>query len=554
MELRTFLRALRKFWWVIALATLLGGAGGAAVAFRSTPQYASTVTFFATTPSTAPGGGSAYAGDQFAQQRVNTYVELLSSDRLAKLVLQDPTLNLTADQITGMVTGKSQPDTVLLVATVTDTDKARSLQIATGVSREFPALVGSIESDNGTKNALVSLDVVNGPGTLVSPISPRPKLDIALGLVVGFVIGIALALVREVFDTTVRSVAMLRDLTGVPVLGVLTVDAAARRSPLILDSSAQSLRAESFRQLRTGLQFVDVEEPASVIVVTSSVAQEGKSTIVTNLAITFAEAGQKVLIVDADLRRPKIADYLDLEGSVGLTNVLAAQVDVDDVIQTYGSRRLDVLPSGSIPPNPSELLGSAHMLELIRTLRERYDIVLIDTPPLLPVTDAAVAAIHADGAVVVVRHGKTRRTEVVRAIETLRAVDARVLGTVLNSSPAKGAEAHGRYREYGYSSNRARSVGHTMVTGAGQSSPDSAAPSTGIDNGLTDNGALAASANGAAGQRGGGQRSVADPSAPSKDATRTDIADPTSQKDGRTAADKSTGPVTDSGATTRARQ
>lgn len=448
MELRVFLSALRKFWWVIALVTVLGGAGGAAYAYQKTPLYASTVTFFAITPT--PATGSPYAADQFAQQRVTSYVDLLSSDRLAKLVLTDQSIDRTIDQVRASIDGAAKPATVLLTATITDSDLNRSLAIAVDVSREFPKLVQDIESDGGTKEALVGLTVVNGPSALPTPISPRTKLLIALGLVIGLVLGLAVALLREVFDTTVRSVERLRGLTGVPVLGVITVDAAAKKAPLIVESGARSLMAESFRQLRTNLQFVNVEEPAAVIVVTSSVAGEGKSTSAANLAIAFAEAGSRVLLADADLRRPKIAGLLGIEGSVGLTNVLAGQVDVSDVIQPWGAQGLEVLVSGSIPPNPSELLGSRQMDDLIMLLRDRFDIVIVDTPPLLPVTDAAVAARHADGAVVIVRHGKTRRAAVQRSLETLRAVDARVLGTVLNLSPAKGADAQNSYGRDGY--------------------------------------------------------------------------------------------------------
>ncbi len=146
-------------------------------------------------------------------------------------------------------------------------------------------------------------------------------------------------------------------------------------------------------------------------------------------------AGQRVILVEADLRRPKVASYLGIEGAVGLTNVLVGQVALDDVLQPWGDGRLAVLPSGTIPPNPSELLGSNPMSDLVAELRRRFDLVVIDTPPLLPVTDAAVASRHADGAVVVVRYGKTSRHHLTSALRSLEAVNARLLGTVLAMTP-----------------------------------------------------------------------------------------------------------------------
>ena len=452
MELRAYLLALRKRWWAILLLTVLGAGAGYLLAFRQTPQYATTVTFIATTQNVTESNSSAFAGDQFAQERVNTYVNLLSSDRLAKLVIAASKVDLSVKQVQGEISGESQLNTVLLNATVTDAVPSRSEALAGALADQFPVLVNKIESANSTTPALVHLDVVNGPTFDPTPVSPRTKLYIALGAILGLALGVVMALLRELLDTSVRSVEVLRSITELPVLGVVTSDAAARKAPLIVKGMSNSIRAETFRQLRTSLQFVDVDQRASVLVVTSSVEKEGKSTTAVNLAIAFAEAGRTVLLIDADLRRPKVADYLGLEGSVGLTNVLANQVDVGDVLQLWGSSGLTVLVSGSIPPNPSELLGSQHMVDLTAHLRTKFEVIIIDTPPLLPVTDAAVAASFADGAVLVVRHGRTKRSMVARAVDSLRSVDARILGTVLNFSPKKGADAQAGYGAYGYAS------------------------------------------------------------------------------------------------------
>jgi capsular exopolysaccharide synthesis family protein len=210
----------------------------------------------------------------------------------------------------------------------------------------------------------------------------------------------------------------------------------------------QSPRAEAFRQLRTNLQYVDVDNPRKVVIVTSALPGEGKTTSVCNLAITMAAADKRVLVVEADLRRPSLADLLGLERSAGLTDVLAGRVRSQQVIQPWAGGRFDVLASGPLPPNPSELLASRQMAALLSDLRERYDVVLIDSPPLLPVTDAAAMAPSTDGAILICRFNKTTREQVGRAAEALAAVSVPLLGTVFTMVPGSGPRAYGQYNAY----------------------------------------------------------------------------------------------------------
>ena len=174
------------------------------------------------------------------------------------------------------------------------------------------------------------------------------------------------------------------------------------------------------------------------MVVTSPSAEEGKSTTSCNLAITLAQAGLRTILVEADLRRPRVADYMGLEGAVGLMSVLSGLATLEDALQPWGRNAMWVLASGPLPPNPSEVLGSHQMIDLLKSLDDRADVVVFDSPPLLPVTDAAVLARLTDGAVLVVRHGSTRKEQVTRALEALQNVDAKLLGTVLNRAPGQG--------------------------------------------------------------------------------------------------------------------
>jgi capsular exopolysaccharide synthesis family protein len=196
------------------------------------------------------------------------------------------------------------------------------------------------------------------------------------------------------------------------------------------------------------LQFVDIEGARS-FVVTSSIEREGKSTTATNLAITMADAGMRVLLIDADLPRPKVAQYLDVEGAVGLTDVLIGRATLGDTVQRWGRAQLHVLPAGMVPPNPSELLGSKAMQRLIETVEKEFDAVIIDAPPLLPVTDAAILAKRVGGVILVVAAGYARKQQVGGALAALQNVDVRPSGIVLTMLPVKGPDAYG-YGHYGY--------------------------------------------------------------------------------------------------------
>ncbi|MGN5734296.1 polysaccharide biosynthesis tyrosine autokinase [Arthrobacter psychrochitiniphilus] len=289
----------------------------------------------------------------------------------------------------------------------------------------------------------------SAPGT---PSAPNTKINLALGTIVGMALGIAGALLRTTLDTRVRSERDLGQITQAPVLGGIAFDADAAKEPLVNTDSFHSQRAESFRQLRTNLQFAHVSHKSKTVLITSSLPGEGKSSTAINLALAMAESGQTVALVDADLRRPMVATYLGLESNAGLTTALIGQADVQDLMQPWGMNQLHVLTSGRIPPNPSELLGSDEMKHLILRLEQAFDAVVIDAPPLLPVTDAAVLAQQVGGVVLVIGCHSAKKPQVEKAIETLDLVDADVLGVVLNRLPVKGPDAYS-YTYYGYASH-----------------------------------------------------------------------------------------------------
>ncbi len=445
MELRDYIRVARKRWWMLLAATLAALGIAALITAQTTPLYATSVTFFITTPN--DGVSDAYQGGLFSQQRVRSYQTLLTSDRLAALVAQNRSLGLTAAEVRERISAEAIPETVLLRATVTDSSRARSQLVATAVADRFKTRVESLETPPGQQVSAVKVEVASGPETEEDPVSPRPVRNLAIGAVLGLLTGLGAAFLRDLLDTTVKTREGLQELTGAPLIAAVPFDAELRSEPLVLAGPGHAARAEALRQLRTNLQYVDVDQEVKTLVLSSAVPGEGKSSTACGLAMLCAEAGQRVLIVDADLRRPKVAEYLGVEGTVGLTSVLVGQASIDDVLHRYSSQ-LFVLPSGSLPPNPSELLGSQQMADLLGELRERFDTVLIDCPALLPVTDAAVVAGLADGALLLARAGKTTAAQVNTAVSALRAVDARLLGCVLNMLASKGADAYYYYEDY----------------------------------------------------------------------------------------------------------
>lgn len=209
---------------------------------------------------------------------------------------------------------------------------------------------------------------------------------------------------------------------------------------LITLTNPKSPISESYRALRTNIDFSSVDEQLKVIMVTSAGPGEGKSTTITNLAITYAHSERKILLIDADLRKPTAHHTFSVSNRWGLSSVLSKQCTLEEAIQTSSVPNMDLLTSGVIPPNPAEMLGSKRMSEVTDRLREIYDIILIDTPPLLAVTDAQIVATKSDGAILVVDQGRVKREFAKKAIHNLEKVNARILGVVLNNVKRKAKE------------------------------------------------------------------------------------------------------------------
>jgi capsular exopolysaccharide synthesis family protein len=435
---------------LVVACTLVAVLAAAAATATATRTYESTTQLFVSAQNSENTLSGIAQGGQFTQQRVKSYADIVDSPLVTETVVRDLKLGITPAQLAKQIRTSVPLDTVLINITVSNPSPERARDIAAAVAGAVTTLIPRIETPAGKTDAPVKVTIVKPADVPQFPSSPRMRINLALGLLLGLAIGVGAAILRETLDTSVKSAGDVQDLVGAKPLGAIAEDPDAGTRPLIVHHDPQAPRAEAFRQLRTNLQFVDVDQPPRSVVLTSAVASEGKSTTCCNLAITVAQAGGRVILVEGDLRRPKVADYFGLEGAVGLTSVLTGACDLDVALQPWGRNLLSILPSGPLPPNPSEILGSHVMQELLKRLEEMADLVIIDAPPLLPVTDAAVIARHTDGAVLVVRHGSTRREQVMRAVEALRGVDARLLGSVLNRIPTKGPDAYGYGYGYGH--------------------------------------------------------------------------------------------------------
>ncbi|GHG55687.1 chromosome partitioning protein [Flavimobilis marinus] len=453
MELQDYVAILRKRWVSILLITLacVGAAVGATMLM--TPTYEARAQVYV---SVRTGGTTSdlVQGSNFTQNQVKSYTDLVTSPRVLQPVIDEFSLPVTSDELAESVSASSPLGTALINISVSDPDARAASDIANAVADSLATEVTALEKPVGEVSP-VQVSTTRGATPPEDPASPSLKLNLALGLLVGLAAGLGYAVLRHVLDTKVRTDADIAQVTDASVIGTIAYDNDAPEHPLIVQTDPHSLRAEAFRRLRTNLQFLDVEDRSNVTVITSSVPGEGKTTTSINLAATVADAGQRVLLIDADMRRPSVAKYMGIEGHVGLTTVLIGRATMEDVVQPFGAGSLDVLAAGQTPPNPSELLGSGAMGELLERASAAYDVVIIDTPPLLPVTDATILARRTGGAIVVVGAERIQRAQLAESLSSLETAGARALGVVLNRAKRTKSDS---YSYYDYRSDLAPSA------------------------------------------------------------------------------------------------
>ena len=451
MELAEYANVLRRRWLVIVSSALLAALVALGWAWSTPPSYTATAKVYVSL-STGESTSDLLQGSTYVKNLIESYAALTDMPVVLDPVARDLGPGTTGRELATAVTADSPLNTSIIEIKAVDGQPGRAAQIANAVAQQLSTTVVELSPATPTGEQAIAVTVVSPAEVPEYPSAPRTRLLTAAGGAAGLGLSVALVLLWAVLDTRIRSPRDLELVSeGTALLGSIPV---VRRRTARVPATHEPLstRAEAYRRVQTNLSYVDATTPARVIVVTSSVPAEGKSTTSISLASTFAESGSSVLLIDSDMRRPSIASTLGLEDAAGLTTALVGRSAMPDLVQRYGVSRLDVLPLGPIPPNPHQLIASDATRDLIAAARSAYDVVVIDAPPLLPVSDAAVLSTMADGVVVVVGSRRVRRQQLAQALQALAGVEARVLGFILAFAPRSGPG--GSY--YGYRTARRR--------------------------------------------------------------------------------------------------
>jgi succinoglycan biosynthesis transport protein ExoP len=444
MELRDYLRIIRKHLILITVATLLCATAALLISLATTPVYRGAAKLLVVAK-TDPAGGtsSAYEGALLSQQLAKSFAQILESRATAQAALHLDPQPLTAGQLQEKVDAEPVIDTLLIDLSVEDSDPAKAKRLTNNIARAFIQTLPRLQTGSTLRVSLVEPAL-----TPIEPVRPRTELNATFGLLLGLIFGVGLAFLREFLDRSVKTPEELEAATGVPVIGTIPPFKAAKQ-PIPVAEQPRTAVAEAFRKLRTNFAFLRIDHDGVCCVLTSPASGDGKSTVAANLAIALAQAGQRVALVDADLRKPTLHKLFRLQQRVGTTTVLLEQASVHDALQHLGPGLPAVLTSGRLPPNPSELLGSRRMEELLAELRAAFEVVLIDCAPLLPVTDPMVVARFADGILLIARAATTTKDQAAATKAACVKAGAIVFGTVLNATPVTEGDQPAYYAYYG---------------------------------------------------------------------------------------------------------
>lgn len=495
-ELRDYLRVLRRRKVPIILVTLVMVALSLVASYLQTPIYSATAQVLLQARSTEflfdPSGGIRADPTRAVQDEIlvikSEPVRDVVREKLGSAppvsagpVGQTNAIDVTAEATSATrasavanayVTGyieyrrKQAVDETLAAGEQIQakiTDLQTQIDVATGAEKERLVQAQSLfkqkrdELQVGSAIRTGGAQLVTSAPVPKSPVRPMPVRNAIFFGIFGLLLGIGIAFLVDYLDDSIKSKEDLAHVaSGLPVIGLIPAVSdwrAQEEAQVVSLSDPSSTAAEAYRTLRTAIQFMGLEEPARTLQITSSGPREGKSTTLANLAVALARAGQEVVIVCCDLRRPRIHEFFDLDNSIGFTSVLLGTTSLAAAIQKVpGQDRMSLLASGPLPPNPSELLSSRRTTEVLGLLQGRFDIVLIDAPPVLPVTDSLVISRLVDATIFVCVAGGTTRKEAARAVELLRQVDAPLIGTVLNGVRRDGSYGYGYgggYYQYG---------------------------------------------------------------------------------------------------------
>ncbi|GAA4772805.1 hypothetical protein GCM10023200_01460 [Actinomycetospora chlora] len=438
MTIRDHVALLRAAVWTVLAGVGLGVVIAVAVTALVPPVYDSTATFYVSANRGAEATGT-YDGARLAEEKVASYTQLLTGPVVAAEASRELGGTPTPEQIQDVVTAEPTKETVVVSMRVTAGSADGAVRLANAVAGSFIRLVTTLDTPPGAAGPAVTTEMVLPPTVPDGPVSPKLKLNLPIGVLLGALLGYGVAVLRRARDTSVATTAELEDLVDGPVLGVVPADPTTATRPVVLPwQGAAGPRVEAYRQLRGALEVAADEAGGGgrrLLVLTGTGPAAGTTTLALNLAVALAAAGRRVLYVDADLRRAGGSELLltslDRDPGPGLAGVVRGDVDADDAIRPWPAAGIDVLVGGHLPERPSELLASRLTGPVLAGLRERYDHVLVDAPPMPAAVDAAGLAAHADGVVLLARAGVATRPDLEAVRGILRAGAIPLVGAVL---------------------------------------------------------------------------------------------------------------------------
>lgn len=452
MELRDFIRVLKARWLVIVASTLIGALAAFGWVLTQPKVYTADASGLVQSVQNDSVAMS-YTSSTLATQRVTSYVELGKLRSVAQYAIDQLELDTSPESLVSRVNVSNPTDTLIIrvEAKASTPEAARDLAQAwvEGMALE----VNEMETGDPNTTGNLRLAPRESAELPTKPSSPNLELALAIGIVLGLSIGLTIALIRNYIDRRIRSIDDVERESNSAVIGAIPLEKTLTPEDRLIVNPATGeskdelfALSESLRTLRTNISFADVDNPPRVIVVSSPLPGDGKSTIAANLAMSMAANGQPTVLIDADLRRPMQSTIFNLPDGAGLTDILLGKTSLDAAAHSVGeAENMLVIPAGSIPPNPSEVLGSSRMKQLLNEIREEA-MVIVDAPPVIPVTDAAVLSTVADGVIVVASVGKTTFDVLNTALGNINKAKGRVFGIVLNRVPRKGMGA----TYYGY--------------------------------------------------------------------------------------------------------
>lgn len=459
IDIRKVMNAILKNLWKIAIVTVLCGSVFLFVSYQFlTPMYSTSTSFYVNNKLSFNGVNTNISSNDLVTSisLVNSYIAVLDNRDILNEVIDYANLDLTYTQLSGMISTLIVKETGVFKVTVSCSDPVVAATVAESIAHIITTQVSDIIEGSSVK-------VIDYPIIPQSPYAPNHIKNTVLGLFLGFVISVGFFALLEIFDTKIKSEEELKRCCKYPVLTIIPdmnlsskkkyykkhhgspygyyaynsiPDATNNSNPAFWGKDIDFATKEAYKLLRTKLQYsLTDNQKCQIFLVSSSIPGEGKSLSSINLAYSLAQLDKKVLLIDADMRRPTLATKLSISNYPGLSEFLTGFMGMDELLQDYsddGVHTFKILTAGSIPPNPVELIDSAKMNQAIEFLRNQFDYIIIDTPPVDDVSDALVASKFADGVLLVVRHNYCKRAVLKNAIQQFEFVDAKILGSIFN--------------------------------------------------------------------------------------------------------------------------